>query len=117
MMVEFFSAEMVCSVCRYLNCKACGDSEITSDASFKARAAFISPSAAITYGRIEVESTSETKKIKNLIIQIGCLTINSICSLDNFMAPGGWTTQTPIFYLYDPDSKHEKYKRKGRLQK
>ena len=48
-MVEFFSAEMVCKVCKYRSCNACGDSWMTSAASFKALAAFISPSAAITY--------------------------------------------------------------------
>ncbi len=49
MMVEFFSAEMELSVCRYLSCRAEEDSAITSEASFRAREAFCSPSAAITY--------------------------------------------------------------------
>jgi len=48
MMVEFFSAEMVFSVCRYRNCKAEDDSLMMSEASFRARAALFSPSAAIT---------------------------------------------------------------------
>ena len=34
--VEFFSAEIWVKVCRYLSCKAAPDSEITSEASFKA---------------------------------------------------------------------------------
>jgi hypothetical protein len=49
MMVEFFSAAMAFNVCRYRSCRACGDSAITSAASFRARDEFISPSAAITY--------------------------------------------------------------------
>ena len=57
MIVELFSADMVVKVCKYLNCNACGDSQMTSDASFNARAAFISPSAAIT-------CKQEDKKIK-----------------------------------------------------
>lgn len=48
MIVEFFSAEILLSVCKYLNCKAAGFSAITSAASFSALDAFISPSAAIT---------------------------------------------------------------------
>ena len=48
MIVEFFSAEMVFKVCRYLSCKAEGDWSMTSEASFKARAERCSPSAAIT---------------------------------------------------------------------
>ena len=46
--VEFFSAEMVLRVCRYLSWSAEGDSLMTRDASFSARAALFSPSAAIT---------------------------------------------------------------------
>lgn len=49
-MVEFFSAAIVVSVCRYRSCRAAGDSVITMEASFRALDAFISPSAAITYG-------------------------------------------------------------------
>ena len=41
--VEFFSADMWVKVCKYLNCKAAGDSEIISEASFKALEAFCSP--------------------------------------------------------------------------
>ena len=48
MMVEFFSAEILVSVCRYLSCIEFGDSLITSAASFSFLDAFISPSAAIT---------------------------------------------------------------------
>merc|ERR1719474_1629262 len=47
-MVEFFSVEIVESVCRYLSCRAAGDSDMISEASFRARDAFCSPSAAIT---------------------------------------------------------------------
>lgn len=49
-MVEFFSAAMVVKVCRYRSWRAAGDSVITMDASFRALDAFISPSAAITWG-------------------------------------------------------------------
>ena len=48
-MVEFFSEEMVDRVWRYLSCKAAGDSEMMSLASFRALEAFCSPSAAITW--------------------------------------------------------------------
>ena len=48
MMVEFFSAEMLVKVWRYRSCKAAGESERISDASFKEREAFCSPSAAMT---------------------------------------------------------------------
>lgn len=48
MIVEFFSAEIVFSVCRYRSWMAAGDSEMTSAASFNAREAFCSPSAAMT---------------------------------------------------------------------
>lgn len=48
-MVEFFSAEIVLRVWRYRSWIAAGDWAITSAASFKARDAFCSPSAAITY--------------------------------------------------------------------
>lgn len=47
-MVEFFSAAMEFSVCKYRSCIAAGDSIIMSAASFKARDAFCSPSAART---------------------------------------------------------------------
>ena len=49
MIVEFFSAEMVVRVWRYRSWRAEGDSEMISAASFSAREAFISPSAAMTY--------------------------------------------------------------------
>ena len=48
MMVEFFSAEILFKVCRYLSCKADGDSLMTSEAFFNDKAALFSPSAAIT---------------------------------------------------------------------
>ena len=48
MIVEFFSAEIVLRVWRYRSCNADGDSDITSEASFKERAASLSPFAAIT---------------------------------------------------------------------
>ena len=54
MMVEFFSAEMVVNVCKYRSWRAEGDSEIMSAASFKARDAFISPSAAMTCNRWKI---------------------------------------------------------------
>merc|ERR1711973_298863 len=40
--------DIVESVCKYLSCSAAGDSEMISEASFRARDAFCSPSAAIT---------------------------------------------------------------------
>ena len=46
--VEFFSAAIEFKVWRYLNCRAAGDSEMTSAASLSALDAFCSPSAAIT---------------------------------------------------------------------
>lgn len=49
MIVLFFSAEILLKVCKYLNWRAAGLSLITSEASFKALDAFISPSAAITF--------------------------------------------------------------------
>ena len=49
MIVLLFSAATVCSVWRYLSCSAVPDLAITSAASFKAREALCSPSAAITY--------------------------------------------------------------------
>ena len=49
MMVEFFSAAMELSVCRYLSWRADGASEITRAASFRALEAFISPSAAMIW--------------------------------------------------------------------
>ena len=52
-MVEFFSAEMVFRVWRYRSCKAEDDSLMISDASLRARAAFCSPSAAITWTQKE----------------------------------------------------------------
>ena len=48
MMVEFFSAEIWVSVWRYLSCRADLDSEMISEASFRALEAFCSPSAAMT---------------------------------------------------------------------
>ena len=53
-MVEFFSAEMVLSVWRYRSCKAEGDSDMTSEASFNERAASRSPFAAITCKNEEI---------------------------------------------------------------
>ena len=47
-MVEFFSAEMVWRVWRYLSWRAAGLPEMMSLASFRALLAFCSPSAAIT---------------------------------------------------------------------
>lgn len=47
-MVEFFSAAIELRVCRYRSCRADGDWLITSAASFKARDARCSPSAAMT---------------------------------------------------------------------
>ena len=47
--VEFFSVDMLDSVCKYLSCRALGESEMTSEASLRAFEAFISPSAAMTF--------------------------------------------------------------------
>jgi hypothetical protein len=51
MIVEFFSLEIVLSVCKYLNWIAAGDSAMMSAASLSDLLAFISPSAAITLAR------------------------------------------------------------------
>lgn len=51
MMVEFFSAEMLVNVCKYLSCSATGLWLITSAASFNATDARCSPSAATTLAR------------------------------------------------------------------
>ena len=48
MMVEFLSAAIELSVCRYRICMAAGDWLMMSAASFREREAFISPSAKIT---------------------------------------------------------------------
>ena len=48
MMVEFFSAEMLVRVCRYLNWSAAGAPPKIVAASFKDLEAFCSPSAAMT---------------------------------------------------------------------
>ena len=53
MMVEFFSADIVLRVWRYLSCNADGDSDITSEASFNDRAASRSPLAAITFNKLK----------------------------------------------------------------
>ena len=52
-MVECFSSEIACRVCKYRSCKEVGDSSITSAASFRERDAFSSPSAATTKKRKE----------------------------------------------------------------
>lgn len=49
MMVEFFSAAMELRLCRYRSWSAEGDSAITREASFRAREAFISPSAVMIW--------------------------------------------------------------------
>ncbi len=51
MIVELFSADICVNVCKYRNCKAIGDSAMTSAASFNCLDAFCSPSAAITFAR------------------------------------------------------------------
>jgi hypothetical protein len=56
--VEFFSAEMLFSVCRYRSCRAPGESCMTSAASFKALEAFISPSAATTLALASREASA-----------------------------------------------------------
>jgi len=48
MIVEFFSAAIEFRVCRYLSCKADGDSSMILEASLSALDALISPSAAMT---------------------------------------------------------------------
>ena len=53
-MVEFFSAEMVWRVWRYLSRRAAGLSGIMSLASFRALLALFSPSAAITWRKVTV---------------------------------------------------------------
>ena len=58
MIVEFFSAEILVNVCKYLNWRAAGDSEMISEASFKALEAFCSPSAAITLALASLEASA-----------------------------------------------------------
>ena len=50
-MVEFLSPAIELRVCRYLSCKAPGESPMMSAASLRAREAFCSPSAAMTCER------------------------------------------------------------------
>ena len=68
MIVEFFSAEIEVSVCKYRSWRAEGDSEIISAASFRARDAFISPSAAMTYdiNRLGVKSAESNLWLRDL---------------------------------------------------
>ena len=63
--VEFFSAEIVLRVCKYRSCRAEGASAMTSAASFNAREAFCSPSAAITW---KMESNGRRKKRDSLVV-------------------------------------------------
>jgi uncharacterized protein (DUF952 family) len=63
MMVEFFSLEMLLSVCKYLNWSAAGLSLSVSAASFNARDAFISPSAAMTLARASLHDDKQTEFI------------------------------------------------------
>ena len=58
MIVEFFSAEMFVKVWRYRSCKAAGESESISEASFKDREAFCSPSAAMTLARASLAASA-----------------------------------------------------------
>ena len=49
-----FSYQNLHLTCKYLSCRAAGDSEIISDASLNAPDAFFSPSAAITYQKDQI---------------------------------------------------------------
>ena len=55
--VEFFSVDIPVNVCKYLSCRALGESDITSEASLRAFEAFISPSAvhATNWNKYNVE--------------------------------------------------------------
>ena len=77
MMVEFFSAEMELRVCRYRSCKAAGDWDMMSAASLRARAAFCSPSAAITWN--DIGKRGKTLELK---------------SNDTVLANQGWKKHT-----------------------
>ena len=65
--VEFLSAAILLSVCRYLSCRAVPLCEITSAASFKALLALCSPSAAITC-RQEISDNLQTGNTEVLMI-------------------------------------------------
>ena len=65
--VEFFSAEIVFSVCRYRNCRAALDCAMTSAASFNDLDARCSPSAAITYKYINICYSLNFKKLQKYV--------------------------------------------------
>lgn len=69
--VEFFSAAMVVSVWRYRSWRAAGDSVMTMEASFRALDAFISPSAAMTYGTVERRSNCRKSQVPSNNLQTG----------------------------------------------
>ena len=63
--------------CRYLSCMAEELSEMVSEACFSARAAFCSPSAAITWGRRRIETLEKVEFVNasclSLFMRVWCL--------------------------------------------
>ena len=70
---------LYCTVlaCRYLSCMAEELSEMVSEACFSARAAFCSPSAAITWGRRRIETLEKVEFVNasclSLFMRVWCL--------------------------------------------
>ena len=86
-MVLFFSADMWVKVCKYRNCKALGESEITSDASLRALEAFISPSAAITLALASRAASASAAMAR-------CRDCGNLTSLTSTLSTWNWYLMT-----------------------
>ena len=62
--MEFFSVAIVVRVCKYLNCKADPDSLMMSEASLRARDAFISPLAVRTLARASQAASASAAMVR-----------------------------------------------------